>query len=642
MPSVTGSAADHRFRRKPSEIAQLARDLASGNPGAPFDKVWADLQQHRGAAVVVAGESLPPEVQGLVRQLNESLGAVGTTVEYRDEVDGDELNVAGLAELVAEMNADQVGTLVILGANPFYDAPADLDFASAFRRVSLRISHSYYVDETALYCHWHVPAVHELEMWGDALSHDGRASLMQPLIRPLYNGVSPYDFVQALRGAADRSAYEIVRAFWQERLGGEGFEAAWRKAVHDGVLPEGAGEGLTGVSAMTQARPATQPATRDANVGSGGFELSFKPDPTVFDGRYANNAWLQECPKPLTTLVWGNAAFVSPTTAEAIDPALKTEDLVELEYRGRKLEVPVYIMPGHADGVVTLHLGNGRPEGTDVGKNVGVNAYALRTSDAPWGGAGLNVRRTAGKAILAQTQNHHLIDRDDAAAKPNKREDGLHGLDERRELEIIGGTFTFEQFQAAAAAHGHEDHGAAHGGHGGGHGNGHGDKSLPVLPRHPRNLSLYDPAPADYSDNYKWGMVIDLAACIGCNACVVGCQSENNVPTVGHEQVWRGREMHWLRIDRYYTGESLDEPEYVNQPMLCQQCENAPCEVVCPVNATGSTTWCTTAVSARGTARTTARTRSAGSTGSTTAAPTRTTRRSTCGATPTSRSAPAA
>jgi Fe-S-cluster-containing dehydrogenase component len=381
----------------------------------------------------------------------------------------------------------------------------------------------------------------------------------------------------------------MVRAFWQERLGGANFEAAWRRAVHDGVMAEGVAGGAQ--SAKPQAAFGTEAqgaATRPTSEGV--LELSLKPDPTLFDGRYANNAWLQECPKPLTTLVWGNAAMMSRETALDIDKKLQNGDVVELEYRGHKVEAPVWIMPGHAPGCVTLHLGHGHPNGTAVGKDVGVNAYLLRTSDAPWGGPGLAVRKTDKKLKLAHTQTNHLLDRDymDEPA----REGGFKGLDQRRGHEIIGEEFTFEQFTAAAAAHA-GDHGHGHADHGGkaspgtAEGEEHGVK-LPVLPHRPKDSdSLYEKnKPADYNDNYKWGMVIDLTSCIGCNACVVGCQSENNVPTVGPEQVQRGREMHWLRIDRYYTGHEVDEPEFVNQPMLCQQCENAPCEVVCPVNAT--------------------------------------------------------
>jgi MoCo/4Fe-4S cofactor protein with predicted Tat translocation signal len=559
IPTGTGSQADHRLALAPADVARFALALAGelGVPGAagapPFtepkpvawvQEVARDLRRASGAGLVVAGDWAPPEVHVLAHAINAALGSAGRTAATTDPVVAGppaatvDDPVASLRELTVAMNAGSVDTLLILGGNPVFTAPADLGFADALLKVERRYYHGAFDDETAEYCHWLIPEAHALEAWSDARAFDGTAAIVQPLILPLYPGSkSAHELVAALAGQPDAEGYDLVRDHWRRQgLGGAGtgegdFEAAWMKAVHDGVVPDTAlptrtpslaGGGVAWAAGEIVRRAQNRPE----------LELSFRPDPTVWDGRYANNAWLQECPKPLTKLTWDNALLVSPATAERL--GTDSTELVELRVGERTLELPVWILPGHADGAATLHLGYGRRRVGKVGSGTGFDAYALRTSDGLWT-APAKVERRAGSYRLACTQDHHAM--------------------EGRAPLRVG---TLERFHAE-----------------------------PDFA--PREESV--PAPDDSMfPNYAypgnaWGMSLDLSACTGCNACVVACQAENNIAPVGKTQVLNAREMHWIRIDRYFEG-SIDDPAVHHQPMLCQQCERAPCELVCPVAAT--------------------------------------------------------
>ncbi len=575
-PTSTGTLADHRLTLPPSEVAAFARALAAelGVPGGrrrrfskPRAGQWAreiarDLRAHAGAAVVVPGEYCPPQVHAVAHAINRALGAEGRTVRYVEPVvAGDADPLASLRELVADLQAGAVDVLLIAGGNPVFTAPADLELAAALERVGQRIYLSREDDETAALCHWVIPETHYLEAWSDARAFDGTPSLVQPLIEPLYPGAkSVHEVVAAFAGRTDAAGYELVREHWRSRgLGGADFESAWRKALHDGVvaapggpgpapaaagaaLPEGAaaaaGAAAAGASAgagepfeeedlLTEVRAEEGGAARDT------LELNFRPDPTLWDGRWANNAWLQELPKPITKLTWDNALLVSTGTAERF--GLRATDLVELAWRDRRLEVPVWIVPAHADGCATLHFGSGRRRVGPVGTGAGFDAYALRTSDALWTAPAVRLRRLGGSYPLACTQDHHSME-----GRAVVRTATVAQLEE--DPEVIA--------------------------------------EMGEVP--PEDDSLY---PGYEYNGHAWGLAVDLNACTGCNACVVACQSENNIPTVGKHQVLNAREMHWIRIDRYYEG-SLDEPWLHNQPVMCQQCERAPCEVVCPVAAT--------------------------------------------------------
>jgi Fe-S-cluster-containing dehydrogenase component len=537
--------ADHRLPLRPSDIAAFAQAMGQAiqvlpgqSPAArtapPSYAPWVaavadDLRQHRGRSLVIAGDQQPPMVHALAHAMNYALGYVGRTVSYTDPIEASPVDhMASLLELVSDMAAGTVEVLVILGGNPVYAAPADLQFAEHLARVPLRAHLSLYNDETSALCQWHIPETHYLETWGDIRSYDGTVTILQPLIAPLYAGKSAHEVLAALLGQPDARAYDVVRHYWQSQRPEEGFEAFWRQAVHDGLVVETASASrnidslqwsLTGLEAPPAA--------------ASGLELIFRPDPSVWDGRFANNGWLQELPKPLTTLTWDNAALISPATAERL--GLTNEELVELRYQGRDVRAPVWIMPGHADDAVTVSLGYGRWKAGQLGSHTGFNAYALRTSDAPWFGSGLQIHKTGEHYPLATTQEHF-------------RMEGRHLVRDGTLAEFLAHP-DFVQAMAHDPAP---------------------DQTLYPLVEYP---------------GYAWGMAIDLNACIGCSACVVACQAENNIPIVGKTEVARGREMHWLRIDRYYKGR-LHDPETYHQPILCMHCETAPCEVVCPVAAT--------------------------------------------------------
>jgi Fe-S-cluster-containing dehydrogenase component len=479
--------------------------------------------------------------------MNEALGAAGTTVVYTAAAEmapGGETE--GLRELVGEMRAGKVEMLVVIGSNPVYAAPADLEFAKALDKVPLRIHHGLYLDETAERCHWHLPASHPLESWGDARAVDGTVSVVQPLIAPLYNTISEAELLAGFTGeGSEQKAYDIVRERWKKELGEGDFEKRWNRALHDGVIAGTAFE----PKAVKVASGDWRRAPKAAAVG--GLEIVFRADPSVHDGRFANLGWLQELPKPLSKLTWENAAFVSPATAARLG-GIRTRDagdghhtdIVELRHGGRSVKAPAWVLPGQADDVVTVHLGYGRARSGRLGTGNGFSAYALRTSDALWHAAGLEVAKTGETQMVACTQDHWTIE------NPEGEQAGERGV-----LRTLTLAELAKNPSALREGEGHaEDEG----------------------------LSLYTPFKYE---GHAWGMSVDMSACVGCNACVVACVSENNVPVVGKTQVGRGREMHWIRVDRYYEGPP-DGPQTFHQPMMCQQCENAPCEVVCPVGAT--------------------------------------------------------
>ncbi len=551
-PSVTGSAADHRLPLRPSQIQAFALALARslGVPvSAPqlpaeeqkwVDAIARDLQAHRSRSVVVAGESLPPAIHALVHAINHALGNVGQTVLYTAPVEAQPVNhTQSLRELVQDMTAGKVEVLIILGGNPAYNAPADLEFARLLKELTQRngftVHLSLYEDETSALCLWHIPESHYLEAWGDVRAFDGTVSIIQPLIEPLYPSRSVYEMVDALLGR-QRNSYDIVQAYWSKRLGNANFQKNWRRILHDGVVP-----GTVLPPKPVKIRTEAVVAAQKAPAPSEGLEVVFVPDPTVWDGRFANNGWLQELPKPLTRLTWDNAICVSPATAQRLGLQMDTGglanmvDVVELRLRGEKLQAPIWIMPGQPDDCVTLALGYGRTRAGRVGTGIGYNAYKVRFSDALWTASGATLAKTGDRYSLASTQQHHSI--------------------EGRELVHVA---TLQEFR---------------------------QNPEPLVKKHSaegEHLSLY---PEYKWDGNAWAMVIDTSLCIGCNACVTACQAENNIPIVGKEQVARGREMHWIRIDRYYEG-NLDNPSTHLLPVPCMQCENAPCEPVCPVGAT--------------------------------------------------------
>jgi MoCo/4Fe-4S cofactor protein with predicted Tat translocation signal len=543
-PSITGDTADHRLPVKAREVEPFARAIAArigaGSAQAGelraelsrfVDAVAKDLQAHRGASIVIAGEYQPASVHALAHAINQSLGNVGVTVRYT-QVSEPSAPPQSLPALVGAMRDGRVKTLLILGANPAYTAPADLEFAKHLNSVPFRAHLGLYRDETGTLCEWHVPEAHFLESWSDAVAYDGTAGIVQPLIAPVYGGKTAHEVLGTLTETPDRSSYQLVKSFWQSQYRAADFEQTWERWLHDGVIPNTSFEDLRPSSA-----PASAPAQPAANQppSQNDLEIVFRADPSVWDGRFANNAWLQETPKPHTKLTWDNAIYISPRTAERL--RLESRHVVELRYRGRSVRGPVWVVPGQADDSVTVFLGYGRTRAGRVATRAGYNAYALRTLDHPYFDGGLEVVRTGENYELACTQTHHTM----------AGRDVIHSASNAAFLKNPG-LFKPEEEQEHEMA----------------------------------ELSLY---PGWTSKGYRWGMAIDLNACIGCNACVVACVAENNIPVVGKAQVARGREMHWLRVDRYHSG-SLDNPQVHFQPLPCMHCEQAPCEVVCPVAAT--------------------------------------------------------
>ena len=523
--TLTGAMADHRLTMDPVELERFAAELASPSAAGSdlVKKISADLRAHAGRSAVVAGEFELPSIHNAAQALNRALGNIGVTVDYPPpEIRGRELR-----ELVDDMRAGAVQTLLILGGNPVYDAPADFEFGERISKIPRVLHLGLSANETAALCHWHVPGAHALESWSDARAFDGTSTIVQPVIEPLYAGRSRHELLSALLEEAPASSYEIVRAYWHSQHPAPDFERAWRKALHDGVIP---------AAPRTPSALPTAPLDRESKSGDrdSSLYLLIRPSSQVYDGRFANNAWLQEFPEPLTTIVWDNAALISDQTAKRLK--LSTGDVVNLKFNGRSVRAPIWISAGQAPDCVTVHLGYGRTRAGSVGNNVGFNAYALRTSDAPWGGPGLELEKTGERHDFATTQNHWKME----------------GRDQVR----VG---TISQFQ-----------------------------------KQPMTIvSAEEPAPADDETLYPkvdysghaWAMAIDLNTCIGCGTCTIACQAENNIPVVGKEQVMRGREMHWIRVDRYYE-EHSGKMESLHQPVPCMHCENAPCELVCPVAAT--------------------------------------------------------
>lgn len=558
IPTVTGSSADHRLALKAANIERAARKIAAalgvaGSNTTSTDDIlpakWvaavaADLQAHRGRSLIIAGDGQPAAVHHLAHLMNAALGNFGTTVERIAPVEFEPTDqLASLRALTTELNAGRIDTLVVLGGNPAYEAPGELNFSAAYQKAKWRVHLSEYQDETSFLSHWHVPQTHYLEAWGDARSFDGTATIVQPLIAPLYSGKSPLEFLAAVAGRNDEVPLQLVKQTWRNGAStgtaapaDPEFERRWRKAVHDGLVPD------------SRSRTLTEPPTAGTVPSSGadsstGLEVTFAPDPTVYDGRFANNGWLQELPKPLTKLTWENAALTSPRTAARLD--VKNGDIVELRAGGRTLEVPIWITPGQPDDSLAVSMGYGRSLAGRIGSGIGANIHGFRPARPEWFVSGVELVKTGRSTRLAVTQNHYSM--------------------EGRDLI---------QVRTAAEAQSNS-------------------KPLDEHSRHPEHLpSLYPPVadskteePISALSGNAWGLVIDQTSCIGCNACVTACQAENNVPIVGKEQILKTREMHWIRIDRYYRGD-VNDPEAYFQPITCMHCEHAPCELVCPVAAT--------------------------------------------------------
>ncbi|MGB6941007.1 MAG: TAT-variant-translocated molybdopterin oxidoreductase [Bryobacteraceae bacterium] len=534
-PSPTASMADHLFVLPAGDIEGWAWDLAAalglgGQSSGKNKEVAAiarDLQAHKGSCLVIAGDYQPPAVHALAHAMNQALGNVGKTVKYTEPIEGNPADQQdSIRQLVADMKAGTVETLLILGGNPIYSAPADLDFAGALKNVYWKAYLGLYADETGRQCVWQVPEAHYLESWGDVRAFDGTVSFVQPLIAPLYGGKTALEVIATLGGQPDQSDHDVVQAYWQTQSKAPNFDVFWQEALYNGVVPNTA---VPAVNVMAKMPPAPQPKTAQ------GMEIAFRPDPTIWDGSFSNNGWLQELPKPANKMTWDNAVWISPNTSQQKN--LNIGDVVEMKYQGRTVTGPIWIMPGHADNSATVHLGFGRTYAGHVGNEVGFNAYLLRTSSAPWNDTGLEMRKVGGGHEFATTQHTQTMEE----GEPIR----IATLDEYKK------TPQFVDLK---------------------------EDQKPISDK----LTLY---PDFRYQGYKWGMTIDLNSCVGCGSCMMACQSENNIAVVGKIEVIRGRHMNWLRVDRYFKG-NWDNPEVYFQPVPCMMCENAPCELVCPVAAT--------------------------------------------------------
>jgi MoCo/4Fe-4S cofactor protein with predicted Tat translocation signal len=577
--TTTGAKADHRLPVKASEVDSFARALAnalgvqvaaSGTLKAEkfVEAMAKDLRAHRGKSIVIAGEHQPASVHAIAHAINNALGNIGETVVITDPIEANPVDqIASIAELVADLNTTlpnektsaKVDLLVIIDANPVYNAPIfrdektgqDVTFLDAMKKVGLRIHMGLYNDETAANCQWHIAGTHYLESWSDARAYDGTVSIIQPLIIPLYSGRSPHELLAAMTNQAGKTGYEIVSDYWKTQLGGD-FEQAWRQSLNDGVIAE---------TALPPRSIALKPdwASSLKPLPTGKYEIVFRLDPHLHDGRFANNSWLQELPKPLNKITWDNFAIISSRTANELGLAPEREPyranarLIRLINDGKELTMPTWVQPGHPDNSVTVYLGHGRKRAGNVGNNVGFATYDLRTASAPWiATERVDFKVEEGSYQLASTQEHFNIESSGIWVNAFLKDD--YDLVDRH----IVRTATLEEYKKDPESL----HRGAH----------VPDKDTTMYPHW------------EYT-GYAWGMTIDMNACIGCNACVVACQSENNIPIVGKELVSKGRIMHWLRIDTYFKGDEVN-PEVYFQPMMCQHCEKAPCEVVCPVNAT--------------------------------------------------------
>jgi MoCo/4Fe-4S cofactor protein with predicted Tat translocation signal len=581
--SLTGARADHRVAvpstQVPALLAAVANRLvaehgldlpaaAAGFAGATdhsatnderhfVDLLAADLMAHRGRSVVLVGPRQAPAVHALAAVLNHALRATGSTITYTADPSPDRpSHLEAISDLARRIRGDEIETLLILGGNPAYDAPADLDFANLLAGVPVSIHLSLYDDETSQICTWHPPASHHLESWGDGAAWDGTLTLRQPLIEPLYGGRSAIEVLAIAAGDGPKSGFDLVRERLSETSGASFSEGFWRQALHDGVVEQTAWETVAPTTNPAQLASAVDGLRELLEAGrptAEHAELVLVPDTKVFDGRFANNGWLQELPDAITKITWDNALLISPATAR--DIGVSDSDVASVKAHGVMMELPVYVLPGMARNCAAVALGYGRTAAGQVGNGVGADTYKFRTTAAPAILSGVTIRGTGRSYALATTQDHFAIDTIGFAER------------NRRVADLVRETSLDAYLENPEIIHEQE--------------------------HHPPLISLWK----DHEyEGEQWGMAIDLNSCIGCNACIVACQAENNIPVVGREQVLNQREMQWIRLDRYFktapgvTSDEVDDAQIVFQPMTCVHCENAPCEQVCPTAATQHTT----------------------------------------------------
>ncbi len=540
--SLTGASADHRLALRPSEVGAFLeglRQLASGRDQITgttkkWEKflgvLWKDLKAHASECLVMAGESLPPEGHAAVHFINQKLGNFGRTVTFLEPIAQESRSAGSLEELVHDMQEGVVDALFILGTNPAYSAPA-IRFCEALGKVKYRACLAEYDDETARLCDWLIPKAHYLESWGDLRAFDGTAAIQQPLIAPLYDGKSDIEFMALLLGQKSVNGDSILKSYWKSKAGISSFDKQWDLWLEAGVIPKSEAKPKS-VSGVVNAPEIT-------SVTQGPFEVRFTADPSIGDGSHSNNGWLQELPKPFTHVTWNNVVLVGEQTA--LELQVSDEDLVEITTPTGKISGPIAVVPGQPQGVFTLFFGYGRENAGVLGSNRGYNAYAVRSHSREWSISGVTVKKLSASQPLAFTHGHHEM--------------------EGRDIVRFG---SLAQFVRDPKFLHHERY-----------------TEKEFQPNIPVNPDLFPPA----AEPYAWGMSINLGSCIGCNSCVIACQTENNIPIVGPEEVKREHEMHWIRVDTYFEGKGSSQ-KTLFQPVPCMHCETAPCELVCPVGAT--------------------------------------------------------
>lgn len=554
-PGLVGAMADHRWPVRAAEVLQVAGYLATllgiqgahGQIGgftcteADMQALAKDLKSNGGSSIVIAGANQPPEVHALANLINMTLGSVGKTVKYVTPIDAS-VKAKNLKSLTDDLNANRVELLLMLDTNPVYTAPADFQFGEAMAKAKTKILLAAYPDETAQTVDWLLPIAHSLESWSDARAFDGTTCIIQPLIAPLFDGRSPIEVLGSLLGQP-KGGHDLVKNRWaQGAVAGSDFEKAWRRYVHDGIVPGTA-------SAPLAVKAGSKAPTYADKAPENGIEIQFRADTTIFDGRFANNGWLQELPKPLSKLTWDNVAQMSPALAQTLK--VVGDDLVSLTLDGRTVTAAVFLQPGQPNNTVTIHLGYGRTKGGAVATvkgddGGGFNAYEIRASNALHFAQGVEIKPIGGQSHLSTTQGHTPL--------------GGDRIIDERDIIRAGTLAAFNENPKSLKPSDTPD-------------------SQEI-----RDQNLYPDQIFEWNGP-QWGMTIDMNTCIGCNACVTACQAENNIAVVGKNQVGRHREMHWLRIDRYYSGDDVN-PEVNWQPLACVNCEKAPCEPVCPVAAT--------------------------------------------------------
>ncbi|PKD44207.1 TAT-variant-translocated molybdopterin oxidoreductase [Rhodohalobacter barkolensis] len=568
----TGSYADHRLRLKTSEIEPFAYALAaklseSVNGLSAFSNVsnafsnhdWIerlanDLLSNRGSSVVSLGFDHSAGAHAAVAAINSALNNVGSTVTYHElPYYGDENQTEEFLNAITELKAGNYDTVVLVGTNPAYSAPADLEFAQALGNVDTTIHLSDYYNETSKASNWHVNRAHFLEAWGDGLAYTGHRSVIQPQILPLFDGLSEIEFLNTIVTGEESTGYDLVQETWSNYFTSN-FDRQWETVLHDGVDRE---SGFEQVNVSVRSGFASDIRSYLSAEPINGIEITIKPDATLFDGRFANNGWLQELPEPMTKITWDNVALMSPSTAESLgippEQNFKSNDvpMVRISAGGNTLEIAAWVLPGHADDSITLTTGYGRNNVGRVADGVGVDTYPLRSSDAMFFRPA-EVEKTGAMYEIACVQDHNSIEGRDMVREAT--------LEEYRENP---------DFATYKSIHGYEVPGIKEA-------LAEGDDRGPI--------SLFE---EQYGPDYQpqWGMAIDLNACFGCGVCTIACQAENNIPVIGKREVGRRRIMHWIRTDRYFEGDR-DNPKAYHQPVPCMHCEMAPCEQVCPVAAT--------------------------------------------------------